>query len=335
MYSPYSCVHIEVVQIIRRFPIINLSYDREDFLHVINIMWWYTKMMWPNSKFLGVLNLLNLREFLDFLNILDIQFLQVLLCLWQNSHDNSETSDPCLLLQVFLCLWTVEHPFATLENSTLRRDWNFDLRLHQVSLTIQPVDSKLWVSPGTDEELAGTELVKFIAVGLDFATILFSSYCSCIHFAILFGAVNQNEILGTAKRAEILYCQYVCKLVFGVDILDLNFGVQCNSVKQPIQTNSVGSWHMSHCGTSDFDYHLNNGISILKDIQHSIGTRMCPAWWNVNNTGQIDIGVRGWNLFSLVWLRIRRQVSPWLSYTFGFVGLVPWRMKYFSNKILQ
>ena len=36
-----------------------------------------------------------------------------------------------------------------------------------------------------DEELVATELVRFIAVGLDFATILFSSDCSCILFAIL------------------------------------------------------------------------------------------------------------------------------------------------------
>ena len=72
-----------------------------------------------------VLNLLNLVEFPDFLDILAIQ-----------------------LLQVLPCLWTVEHPFEILKNSTLRRDWNFDLRLHQVSLIIQPVDLKLWVSPG-------------------------------------------------------------------------------------------------------------------------------------------------------------------------------------------
>ena len=37
----------------------------------------------------------------------------------------------------------------------------------------------------TDEELAATEPVWFIAVGLDFDTILFSSDCSCILFAIL------------------------------------------------------------------------------------------------------------------------------------------------------
>ena len=37
----------------------------------------------------------------------------------------------------------------------------------------------------TDEDFIATELVRFIAFRLDFATILFSSDCSCILFAIL------------------------------------------------------------------------------------------------------------------------------------------------------
>ena len=38
---------------------------------------------------------------------------------------------------------------------------------------------------------------------------------------------------------------------------------------------------MSLCGTSDFYHHFNHGFSVLKNKQHSIGTRMCSAWWNV------------------------------------------------------
>ena len=47
-------------------------------------------------------------------------------------------------------------------------------------------------------------------------------------------------------------CSYLWlgRLVFGVDILDLNFWVQINHVKQPIQRNSVGSGNVSHCRTS-------------------------------------------------------------------------------------
>ena len=72
---------------------------------------------------------------------------------------------------------------------------------------------------------------------------------------------------------EITFGQYVCELMFGIKVSNLNFRIKVNPVKQPIQSNSVGSWHMSHCGTSAFDYHLNHGFIILKDIQHSVGTR--------------------------------------------------------------
>ena len=37
----------------------------------------------------------------------------------------------------------------------------------------------------TDEELVATELVRFIVVDFDFATILLSPSCSCILFAIV------------------------------------------------------------------------------------------------------------------------------------------------------
>ena len=104
---------------------------------------------------------------------------------------------------------------------------------------------------------------RFIVVGFGFATILLSP------FRHLFGAAGQAEILRSAKQVEmadvkqmkkiiplitceVSLCQYVCELVFGVDILDLNFGVQINPVKQPIQSNSVGSGHVSHCWTSAF-----------------------------------------------------------------------------------
>ena len=82
-------------------------------------------------------------------------------------------------------------------------------------------------------------------------------------------------------------------------------------------------WVLDTCliaGLRPFHYHLNHCFIVLKDIQHSIGIIMFHAWWNVINVGQIEIGVRGWNLFVHVLLMICRQVSPWLSYIFGFVG---------------
>ena len=40
---------------------------------------------------------------------------------------------------------------------------------------------------------------------------------------------------------EIAFGQSVCELMFGVDVPDLNFRIYVNPVKQPIQSNSVGS----------------------------------------------------------------------------------------------
>ena len=39
---------------------------------------------------------------------------------------------------------------------------------------------------------------------------------------------------------ENTFGQHVCELMFGVNVPNLNHGVQLDSVKQPIQSNSVG-----------------------------------------------------------------------------------------------
>ena len=41
---------------------------------------------------------------------------------------------------------------------------------------------------------------------------------------------------------QILFCQHVCELVFGLNVTDLKFWVRINPVNQPIQSNPVGSW---------------------------------------------------------------------------------------------
>ena len=109
-----------------------------------------------------------------------------------------------------------------------------------------------------DEELAGKVEDRFITVGLDFATVLYSSFCSCTFFAVFFGAAYQAGILCAASRAEIAdvarmkkivpfvtceitFGQNVCELIFGVNVPNVNLGVKINSVKQPILCNSVGS----------------------------------------------------------------------------------------------
>ena len=69
----------------------------------------------------------------------------------------------------------------------------------------------------------------------------------------------------------IALCQYVCELVFGVDVFDLDFGVQIDSVKQPVKSNSVGPGYVSHCRTSAFDDHLDHRFIIFKNVKHPSG----------------------------------------------------------------
>ena len=67
---------------------------------------------------------------------------------------------------------------------------------------------------------------------------------------------------------EIALCQYVCELVVGVNIFDLDFGVQVDSIKQPITRNTVGLGYVSHCWTSALDDHLYHGFIVLKNETH-------------------------------------------------------------------
>ena len=53
----------------------------------------------------------------------------------------------------------------------------------------------------TDEELVETVDVRLIAVGVDFATILSSSFCSCILFAIVLEQLVMLKILSAAKES--------------------------------------------------------------------------------------------------------------------------------------
>ena len=82
--------------------------------------------------------------------------------------------------------------------------------------------------------------------------------CSCILFVIVLGAAYQAGILSAASRAEmadveqmkkivpfitcdIIFGQNVCESMFGINFSNLNFRINVNPVKQPIQSNSVGS----------------------------------------------------------------------------------------------
>ena len=51
---------------------------------------------------------------------------------------------------------------------------------------------------------------------------------------------------------EISLGQYVCKLVFGVNVFTLDFRVQIVSIKQRIKSNSMGSGYVAHCWACSF-----------------------------------------------------------------------------------
>ena len=69
--------------------------------------------------------------------------------------------------------------------------------------------------------------------------------------------VEQKQKMIPFITCEISLCQYVCELVLGVDVFDLDLGVQIDSIRQPIKSNSVGSGNMSHCRASSLYHHLD------------------------------------------------------------------------------
>ena len=73
----------------------------------------------------------------------------------------------------------------------------------------------------------------------------------------------QASSLGIEARDELM----ISIVVDGVNIFDLDFGVQVDSVKQPVQRDSVGSGHVSHHWTSSFDDHLDHCLVVFKNVQ--------------------------------------------------------------------
>ena len=188
------------------------------------------------------------------------------------------------------------------------------MNLHQVSLRIQPV---LTLSiPGlldaiglfTDEELVRTELgqpskLRFSEQRRELKWLMLKNEEDCsIRHVWNFPFVNMSAI----------WCLESMYLIW---ILESRL----------IQSNSVGSWHMSYCGTSAFDYHLNHSFSVLKHVQHSIGLRKFHIQKHIVNVKQIRTVVRGWSfgliLVRFAWRGSMQQVHlcQWIN---GFIGLV-------------
>ena len=81
--------------------------------------------------------------------------------------------------------------------------------------------------------------------------------------------VEQTQKVIPFITCEISLCQYVCELVLGVNVFDLDFGFQIDSIEQPIKSNSVGPGKMSQCETSSLENHLDHCFVVFKHIQQS------------------------------------------------------------------
>ena len=81
-------------------------------------------------------------------------------------------------------------------------------------------------------------------VGLDFAVTLSSPESFCVRFDITSQQVVELKWL----TSEIALGQYVCELVFGVNVFDLDLGVQTDSIEQPRAT----LWFWKHVSLSGF-----------------------------------------------------------------------------------
>ena len=53
--------------------------------------------------------------------------------------------------------------------------------------------------------------------------------------------IEQTQKMVPLITCEMSLCQYVCELVLGVNVLNLNLRVQIESIKQSMKSNSVGS----------------------------------------------------------------------------------------------
>ena len=80
--------------------------------------------------------------------------------------------------------------------------------------------------------------------------------------------VKQAQQMIPLITRDISFGQNVSKLVFGVDVFDLDIGIQINSFKQPIKCNSVSPGNMSHCrAASFFNDHFDHCCIVFEHIQ--------------------------------------------------------------------
>ena len=157
--------------------------------------------------------------------------------------------------------------------------------------------------------------------------------------------VKQVKKIVPLITCEIPFCQYVCKLVFGVNVL---VGILWSTlILSNIQSRAT-LWVLDTClivgllpslfwkmwsiapNKEDFAFDGERGESGSEEESGSEGESGSEVWRGQYRSDKIV--VLGWNLLVvLVWCGVARRVSSYLI--FGVDELVWKRMKHFYNQI--
>ena len=335
-FTPNSCVHIEVLHLIHRAETISfVSRSRKPSPCAARNLLIYGDCVAKRCQ------CLRFPSFLSVLSFLDILVRQMSLYL-PNLQDTSGVPGLLPSRLVSLYLRPEMHLFPSLRTRryvTILFASRFpvlDLSVRQGALSIHGLFDAIELF--TVEELVETEKARFIVVGFDFATILFSPSCSCILFAIVLTKLVKLKFWAQQRElpshVKFPFANMSASWRLVSTYLIWNFGSRL-----------IVSNNQSRATLWVLDTCLNVGLLPLMIIlitpslsskMHSIApNRENFAFDGTVNIVQIKSVVRGWNLGFvlgvLVWCGVTRQVSLYL--TFGVVELAWGRMEPFYNQI--
>ena len=296
----YACVHIEVFHLICWAETISLSHDGENLLHVQHVICWDTEIVWPNfvtaigfcsDEFPRTYWIFRINPvFLVFFCRDEIPRAYIQNCICLPSLKNWRCVLTVFFRVKFPCTWPIcstrcfENPRA---------------------FSTQP-DSAESKSEGQVHRRRLCSCILFAIVLVQLVKLKFWEQQSKLKWLML----NRWRRLFCSSRVKFRFLHMSASWCFVT-----TYSIWISGTRLILSNNQsrATQWVLDAClivGLRPFYYHLKHGFIFLKDIQQSIGTRMCHAWWNVIYVGQIEISVHSWNLFPHVWLRICRQVSP-------------------------
>ena len=185
--APESRVHVQVLLVVCGLSVVDLSFDRKDGVRVRHDCWRHVEIMWPFPAF-------SFRIFWFFWNTwICCRFLRYFIFMiapgfrFRNfpQHMIFICCDrfPCYFLHQSAKICILQSRLSTRRCVEFRIPScprvRFPCRCFEFPGLLDAIESF------ADEELVETVEDRFIAVGLDFATIPSSSFCSCTLFAIV------------------------------------------------------------------------------------------------------------------------------------------------------